>query len=223
MPKSLGHHHDGEPPPAGLAVADLAANGLDVVRDLGDQDGVGAARDAGVKRDPPGVATHHLDGEDPLVGLGGGMEPADGVGGDGDRGVEAKGNDGAVEVVVDGLGHAHHRKALVRQMVGDIHRAVPADGDQSVDTEPPGILDHLVGAVDQLDAAVGRLAWELERVAAIGGPENRSTQVGNASHRVGIELDGVVGVEQAGIAAADSDHVPAAPPGAQGRGADDGV
>ena len=72
---------------------------------LGDQDHVGAAGEAGVEGDPAGVAAHHLDDQDPVVAVGGGVQAVDRLHRDVDRGVEAEGVVGGAEVVVDRLRH----------------------------------------------------------------------------------------------------------------------
>ena len=69
---------------------------LDVERLLGDQHRRSAPPAMpGVQRDPAGVPAHHLDHEDPVVGLGGGVQPVDRLDRDVDRGVEAEGEVGA--------------------------------------------------------------------------------------------------------------------------------
>ena len=100
---------------------------------LGHEDHVGAAGDPGVERDVPGVAPHHLADDDAAVGLGGGVEPVDGLGGDGDRGVEAEGVVGPGEVVVDGLRHPHHVHPHLVEAGGDAERVLPADGHHRAD------------------------------------------------------------------------------------------
>ena len=83
---------------------DVRADRVDVEGLLGDQDDVGAAGEPGVQGDPAGVPAHHLDDQDAVVGLGGGVQPVDRLHRDVDRGVEAEGVVGGGEVVVDGLG-----------------------------------------------------------------------------------------------------------------------
>src|SRR5437762_2918651 len=83
-----------------VAMADPLADVVDVEGLLGDQDDVGATGHAGVGGDPAGVAAHDLADHDPVVGLGRGVEPVDGVGGDLDGGVEPEGEVGGRQVVV---------------------------------------------------------------------------------------------------------------------------
>jgi hypothetical protein len=103
--------------------------------DLRQQDHVAAAVDAGVQCDPAGVPPHHLEHHDPLVAGGGGVEPVERVGGARDRGIEAEREGGGTQVVVDRLRHAHHRQAVLEQLLGDGERPVAADADEPADGE----------------------------------------------------------------------------------------
>ena len=78
----------------------------------------------GVQRDPAGVPAHHLDDERAVVRLGGGVQAVDRLGRDVDRGVEAEGVVGRVEVVVDGLRHADDADAVLVQS-GSRRRGCP--------------------------------------------------------------------------------------------------
>ena len=91
------------------AGADQPAHLVDVEGLLGHQGDVGAGGQAGVQGDPARVPAHDLDQQHPLVRLGGGVQPVDHLGGDADRGVEAEGQVGAVDVVVDRLRDADDR------------------------------------------------------------------------------------------------------------------
>ena len=100
---------------------------------LGNQDLRGAAGDASVGRDPAGMAAHHLDDHNAVVGLAGRAQAVDGVGGGLHGGVEAKGELGDSEVVVDGLGDADDGGAFGGEPAGDGKRVVATDGDEGVD------------------------------------------------------------------------------------------
>ena len=88
-----------------------SATSVDVERNLRDQDRVGAAGHAGVQRDPPGVAAHHLDDHDALVRFGRRVQAIDRVGREVDGGVEPEAVRGADDVVVDRLRDADDRDA----------------------------------------------------------------------------------------------------------------
>ena len=110
---------------------------VDVERALGDQDHVGAAGDAGVHGEPAGVAAHDLDDEHAVVGLGGGVQAVDRVGGDLHRGLEAEREVGRRQVVVDRLRHADDGDAVLVQLARDAERVLAADRDQRVEAAAP--------------------------------------------------------------------------------------
>ena len=164
---------------------------VDVVGDLGDQDDVRVAGDAGVHRDPAGVAAHHLDDHDALVRLRGGVQAIDRLGRDGDRGVEAECRLGAAEIVVDRLRHADDRHPLLEEARGDPERAVAADRDQRVAADLVEPAHDLVGDVDGRLLAVA-LGDELERVALVDRAQDRAAQVGDAADLVARQVDQAV-------------------------------
>ena len=104
------------------ALPDRLGDGLDVVGDLGDQDDVGAAGDAGAERQPAGVVAHDLDHDDAVMAVRGAVQAVDRVGRDPERGVEAEGDVGALDVVVDRLGQGDDVQALLDQAVGVLLR-----------------------------------------------------------------------------------------------------
>ncbi|CAM5253889.1 hypothetical protein SGLAM104S_01724 [Streptomyces glaucescens] len=62
-------------------LADPRRQLVDVERPLRHDDGVGSRRHPGVQRYPAGVPPHDLDDQHPLVGLGGGLQPVQRLGG----------------------------------------------------------------------------------------------------------------------------------------------
>ncbi len=138
-----------------------------------------------MQRDPAGVPAHHLDDEDAVVGLGGGVQPVDGLGRDVDRGVEAEGEVGAGEVVVDRLGDADDVHAEVGELGGDAEGVLAADRDQRVDAQAGEVrLDLLDAAVDLERVGTGRAedgtaarqdAADLGHPERLGQPLQRAT------------------------------------------------
>ena len=124
-------------------------------RDLGDEDDVGAARDAAVERDPAGEPPHHLDHHHAPVALGRRVQPVDGHRHAVDGGGEPEGEDGAADVVVDRLGHADDGDPVPVHLLGDRERAVTADDHQGVEAER---LHALARGVEQLRRAGRRSA-----------------------------------------------------------------
>ena len=96
-----------------------AATMIQIERNLRNQNDVRAAGDAGVQRNPSGVAAHHFDHHDAMVRFGRGVQPIDGVGREVHRGVEPEAADGADDVVVDGLRHADDGNTLLGELVRD--------------------------------------------------------------------------------------------------------
>ena len=111
---ALGHDDDRERAAGVVAAPDPVAHLVHVERPLGHEDRVGAAGHAAVGGDPARVAAHHLHHHHPVVRLGGGVQPVDRVGGDLHGGVEAEGEVGARQVVVDRLRHARPRRCRAR-------------------------------------------------------------------------------------------------------------
>ncbi len=181
-----------------------------------------------LRRDPARVAAHHLDDHDPAVGLGRGVETVHAFGGEGDRGVEAEGDDGPVEIVVDGLGHTHDPQALSGEVVGDGEGAVPSDADEGVEATAPKGGQDLVGPVALDDAAVRQDGGIAQGVADAGRPEDRAAQVGDVAHDVGGQADDaavaeVTGFEKAVVALANAVGLPPEPVGGCDHGADHGI
>ena len=108
-----------------MALADRLGDLVEVDRLLGDEDDVGAARDAAHHGDPAGVAAHHLDDHDAVVRLRRRVQAVDRLGRDRHRGVEPERVVGAGEVVVDRLRHADDRHAVLGEEPGARRRACP--------------------------------------------------------------------------------------------------
>src|SRR5688572_33330007 len=110
--------------------ADLVTYLLDVERDLGKENHVGASGKAARERDPAGIATHQLHHHHPVVTFGRGVKPVYRLGGGTHRRVVAEGALRAAHVIVNRLGHADDRHTLLPQIVSDREATVAADGDE---------------------------------------------------------------------------------------------
>ena len=112
-------------------------DGLDdvihVVGDLGDQDDVRTACDAGVQRDPANLVAHDLDDKHAAVARRSGVDVVDALGGDVDGARKAKRQLGTPGVVIDGLGQGDNVEALFAQAVGGLGGAVAAQHKQAVE------------------------------------------------------------------------------------------
>jgi hypothetical protein len=167
---------------------------VDVEGTLRDQDHVGAARDAGVQRDPSGVAAHHLADQDPVVALRRRVEAVDGLARDAEGGVEPEGDVGAAEVVVDRLRDAQDRGTVAVELVGGAERVLAADRDQAVDLE---VGERLPGAFRALLVLVD---------VGPGGSEDRPAAVQDPPRRVDREVF-VVGLEDPAPAVVEADDL----------------
>src|SRR5690606_19598662 len=153
---------------------------VDVEVPLRHQDHVGTAGHPGVQRDPAGVPAHHLHHQAAVVALGGGVQPVDRLHRDVHGRVEAEGVVGGVQVVVDGLGYAHHLHALLVELGGHPESVLPADRDQRV---------HALG--DQVRLDLLHAAVDLERVGT-GGAEDGAATREDAAYRLHVQRSGEV-------------------------------
>ena len=183
-----------------LALAADRGHRLDRVVDLGQQDHVGGAGQAGLERDPARVAAHGLDDHDAAVALAGGLQALDRVGHGRDRGIEAEAALAACDVVVDRLGHADDGQAALGDAMRDRHRAVAADRHQRVEPERARVGQRLRGA---------RLV--AQRVGLVAGAQHGATLHQDAADAVPVERPGLRRLaHQAREAVADADHLGAA-------------
>src|SRR6478752_6555486 len=100
-----------------------------------------------MQRDPSGMPAHHLDNQDPVVALGGGMEAVDRLGGDVQRGVEAEGHVGGAEIVVDRLRDPDHVQTIVVEALGYAERVLATNRDQPIEPMTRERLAGYLGAV----------------------------------------------------------------------------
>ena len=193
---------DAEARAPSIALQQALGHQGDVERDLGNENRVGAAGDAGVKRDPAGVAPHHFGHHDPAVRLRRRVQPVDGIGGEGDRGIEAETVGRADDVVVDGLRDADQRDAAFVELVSDRERAIAADDDERVERHPVEHLDHAIGVVP---GAFGRADRMGERVAAVGRAEDGAAEPQDAGHIPRRQRPRTPGLDEAVEAVFDAD------------------
>ncbi len=187
---SLGHHDNAGTLSSRQLRPDVRSQSFEVGVYLRDKYLLGASRHTHVERDEAARATHHLDEEQPLVGLRRVTNPVDRLHGRVDRRVKTDGCIGAVEVVVDRAGRPDnaHRSQL-RQFLSSTEGAIAADRHQ------PSQFSLL-----KLPGRLAQASGSLHPFAARRS-ENRAAPVDYVSHRPGAKLHEVA-IEQAGIATA---------------------
>ena len=208
---TLGHGDDGEVGAALCPALHGVADMVDVVGLLGQQDDVGTACDAGVQGQPAGLVAHDLDAHDPAVAAGGGVDAVDDVGGDVHGGMEAEGDIGAVDVVINGLGQADDVQPLLREEVGGLVGAVAAQAEQAVQLR---VLVGLFHGRDLVDLVLFHHPHQLEGGAL--GAQDGAAQGQDAPEVVLGHLL-VLAVDEAVVAVQDAHdlHI-IAHPGIQG-------
>src|SRR5690349_15661446 len=204
---ALGHDNEGEFFAVLLALDDLGADAFIAERDFWNQNHVAAHRDAGVRRDPARVPSHHLQHHHAIVALRRRPEPVQGIRGAGDRRIETECHDRGFEIVVNGFGHANQRHAVLEQLLRDGERTIAADTHQRPQTELVKItlclLENFGGNFP--DVAVTGLRGE---PALVRRAEDGAAQEKQTVHLVIVE-DAITPVEQALIAVEKADGSPA--------------
>lgn len=170
-------------------------DGLDdvvhVVGDLGNQDDIRAACDAGVQRNPANLVAHDLDDEHAPVTRRGSVDVVDALGGDVDGACKTKRHLGAPGVVIDGLGQGDNVEALFAQAVGGLGGAVAAQHKQAVELQLMIGMDHRghlldavsLGNIQALERRAARTqdgAATGEDAAKIGGRHDTESAVDKA-------------------------------------------
>src|SRR5262245_49379552 len=213
---------DGEVAFALPAVVQFSPDGFELVRNFGDQNHVGAARDPRIESDPSGVTPHYLDDHHSLVRGGRRVQFVNRVSRGRHRGAEAEGHLGRHQVVVNRLGHADDGYALSGQVAGDRERAVAADDDQRFQLQLVKLFDHLIRNVNEAGFAV-RGDLEFKWIATVGRAQYRPAGMNDAAHVVRVEQMNAVPVEQSFKAAFDAVDLPSPIDRADYDGADHGV
>ena len=224
LSRALGCDHQREVFALALAFENLRAHRLVAEWDLGYQDHIPAARNPRVRGDPARIAPHDLKHHHAIVALRGGAEPVERVGGAGHRGIEAEGQDRGLQVVINGLGHADDRDALLEELLGDAQGSITADAHQGAQAQLP---DVSTGRGQDFAGDAGGFA-----VAGLGGKpalvlvrraENGAPGEEQGVHLLVIQRLVAQRIEEALVSIQEADGVPSALAGALDDSPDDGV
>ena len=152
----------------------------------------------------------------------GGVQAIKGVGGGGNGRVEAEGEGGCPQIVVDRLGNAHHRDSIFKELLGNGERAVAADADQPTEIELPHGRGHLIED-RRIDGNPLILANRGRKAALVGGAENRTALREDTRGVAAVELQVAHRLNQALITPQKADTVVVEPDGRFHHRSDDSV
>ena len=199
--RALGHGHDAEIGSVPAAAPDGFGNFLHVVGNFRNQNHVRAAGDARAQRQPARAMPHDFGDDDAMMAVRRAVQPVNRLGGNVQRGGEAKGRIRHRHVVVNGLGQGDDVEPGFGEMQRVFLRAAAAEADQRVEAVFLVILDDDLGHVAR--AAVNHHAVRL--VAA--GAEDGAADGEDAGERALVELQPPVFDEAAkAVAKADDFH-----------------
>ena len=152
---AFGHNDQGAVLALRVALLDELRNLIEVERNLRQENHICSAGDATPKRDPSGMASHHLEHHHALVACRGGMQTVEAVDHGFHGAVETESHGGGAEIIVDGLGHADDGPAFAVKLQTGGERAIAAYDHQCGDAE---LVDRAFGFGDDFRRHFGDVA-----------------------------------------------------------------
>ena len=168
---SLSHRDDREIQPLLLPVFHRLDDGVQLVGHLGQQDDVSATSDARAEGQPAGTVAHDLSEDDAVVGMGGGVQPVDGLRGNLQCCREPEGVVGSDDVVVNRLGQMQDVQPGLSELVRVLGGATATQSHQSVKSQLLVILDDGGDHIPFL--AVDNHVIDLVTASSQDGPADR--------------------------------------------------
>ena len=219
---SFGDDDEGAVVALGVALIDKFSDFLKGEGDFWEEDDVSSTGDAAPESDPAGVATHHFEDHHALVTFSGGVEAVEGIDNGADGAVEAEGEGGGAEVIIDGFWHANDGPAFPVELEAGGERAVAADDDESGDAE---FVHGFFGLGDDFGRDFGdvSLADFGSEMAFIGGAEDGAAEFEDADGVLGLEYGEIAGWQETLEAVAEADDFPAELVGGTDDAMDDGI
>jgi glycerol kinase len=150
----FGDNHNGRIRPTFMAADERLANLADVEGLFGHQGDRGPAGDPGPGGDVAYVAPHDLNDHYAVVRFGCGVESVDRIRGDLDSRVEAEGAFGAINVVIDCLGHADERNAFLINTSRSRKGSLATDHDERIDLAPSHRGTHSVHTISKHEGLI---------------------------------------------------------------------
>ena len=178
-----------------------------IERDFGNQNDIGATGDAALQRDPPRVASHYFDDNDPPMAGRRSVQSIQRIHHDINGRIETERNRRRFEIVVDRLRYADAVDASLLQLLRSHQRSVAANDDQRLHAEVLQDLPGVCNALCRKDCPIARADF-CNEMAAIGGTKNRPAQRHDSGHSLPIENDVIARRQQAFKAIAKTNHFP---------------
>ncbi len=206
-----------------FVVHQFIAHLIDVERNLRNQDHIRVPRDTAIESDKAGIAPHHFHHHHPIMGLGGGMQAVNGLGGDADRRIEPEGNDGPPHVVVDGFWNTYHRHPLGGKAVSNIQTPIPTDGNKCIKAKTTEVFHDPVRQIARFPFSRRIADRHIKGVALVGCSQNSAADTGNAVDLFRSQIDYIISIQKAGIAAFNAVNLPLSVVGCHGDRLNDSV
>ena len=167
--RALGHRQDRKALLILVPLLDGAADALDIIRNLRDQNDIRSARDSCVKRKLPYLMSHNFNDKYTSVGRRRGMNAVDALGRDIHRALEAEGHVRSPDIIVNRLRHMEDVQTFFPQKVRRLLGSVSAQDHQAVQTQ---LVVGLLHGLHLVQPLLVRHPHHLERLT--GASQNRA-------------------------------------------------
>ncbi len=131
---SFGNHHNGEFFACIIPVLKFFTDPLHGKVHFGDQDLICPSGNACHDGNPPDIAPHDFNNDNPVVRLSGCMEPVNRFSYGRDSGIKSERHICSADIIVDSLGNAHHRNSLLCNIACSRKRPVTTNNYQRMNT-----------------------------------------------------------------------------------------
>ena len=115
------------------------------------------------------------------MGLCGGVQTVDSIGGHRNRSIETKGVIGGIDVIINGLRHAHYRHAVIRKPLCTLEGSLTTNGYKCI---YPGIR--------HVGLNLFKAGLELIRMQAAGAQDGAAAQQNTVNFRIVIKIAAAV-------------------------------
>ena len=145
------------------------------------------------------------------MALSGGVDLVNGIGSGVQCRVEAEGDLGGQQVLVDGLGHSNDGQSGLEELIGDGQRTVSPNHDQPVQLHCPDLVDDFLGVVLRFYFALFVSDRIAKGIPLTGRSQNSASSGKDAPHRVQCQGHHLIGLKETFEAVLASPDFPAMP------------